>query len=422
MSADAAVGPTALTALAPRSRLCKLKWEPCERQRWTRWTPWTSSGRRLETSTTSSTSSARGELSIVYKVRSLADERDLGAQVLCLGFTQDRQNRRARLIRANLKRIGRLVASLSSNGTRATSSCTALGRVNVPAKTTMCPPMLLEWLEGTTMEMLLDRDRDNGFLTRSPTEALELMRAPMEALASAHQFGIVHRNVKPGKLFVCGESLVAPTPIKLLDFSLARFGPSLTRTDDQGLFEPLAFFTPEYGAPEQFRGEESSIGPWTDVFALALVLVELMLGGRPALRGNTVEELLTASNDPAERPTPNAHGLELPNAVESVFKRALAVEPRDRFHNAGDFLQALERSIVCEGRLTSTHISRVSGVLSYQPQEEVTRRRHPHTPADGLPLVDALGATNTGDTVVTPGAAQTGNTVVAPRPWFGDEG
>ena len=115
-------------------------------------------------------------------------------------------------------------------------------------------------------------------------------------------------------------------------------------------FEPITFFTPDYAAPEQFRGEESSIGPWTDVFALALVLVELMLGGRPALRGNSLDALRATSEDPTERPTPRAHGLELPNAVESVFERALAVEPHDRFHTAGDFLQALDRSIVCEGR------------------------------------------------------------------------
>jgi serine/threonine protein kinase len=364
----------------------------------------------------------RGELSIVYRVRSLANQRVFALKCF-LGLAQLREPDRS-LVRANLKRIGRLVASLSERYpgyvvVHRTGSVKTKQEHDVPA-------MLLEWLEGTTMEALLDGDRDNGFISRSPAEALELMRAPMAALASAHQFGIVHRNVKPGKLFVCGDTLVAPTPIKLLDFSLAKFGPTLTRRGMPGGFEPITFFTPDYAAPEQFRGEEFSIGPWTDVFALALVLVELMLGGRPALRGDSLDALRAASEDPTERPTPRAHGLELPNAVESVFKRALAVEPRDRFHSAGDFLQALERSIVCEGRLTSTHISRVSGVLNYQPSEDTNRRRHPHTPADGLPATDSLpivAQTNTGDTVVTPGAGpQTGDTVIAPRPNFGQTG
>jgi hypothetical protein len=94
-----------------------------------------------------------------------------------------------------------------------------------------------------------------------------------------------------------------------------------------------------------------------------------------------------------------------------VFKRALAVEPRDRFPHAGEFMYALDRAISCEGRVTSTQISRVSGVLEYQPSEDTVRRhRHAHA------LRSAAAAR--GDTVVAPKPAQSGGTVLAPIPDF----
>ncbi|MCK6592805.1 MAG: SUMF1/EgtB/PvdO family nonheme iron enzyme, partial [Polyangiaceae bacterium] len=86
-------------------------------------------------------------------------------------------------------------------------------------------------------------------------------------------------------------------------------------------------------------------GPWTDVFAMALVIVEVMRGGAPALMGDDYMQLAVASRDPVRRPTPNNLGLRVSSAVEAVFAKALAVAPGDRYPSMGKFWAALHQAV-----------------------------------------------------------------------------
>lgn len=80
------------------------------------------------------------------------------------------------------------------------------------------------------------------------------------------------------------------------------------------------------------------------MFALALILVEL-LTGQAALQGDDTVQLMMASLNPAERPTPAKRGVAVPQLVEQVLTRALAVQPRDRFHSAAEFRDALRAAM-----------------------------------------------------------------------------
>lgn len=367
---------------------------------------------------------SHGGLSLVYRVHDIEDGSP-GALKCYVGLI-DLPEPTSSVFRTTFKHVGRLIGYLSQSYSglvriRRTGAVRVSGGRDVPA-------MLLEWLDGVTLETLLDWERLEGIVTRTPTEVFELMREPMEALAAAHDHGIVHRDLKPSNIFVCGRRLDPAVPIKVLDFSLAKYG-------DRNSDGTITFLTPDYAAPEQFRGDERSIGPWTDVFALALILVELMLGGRPALVGEDLDALRRASEDRNRRPTPRARGLDVANGVEAVFKRALAVDPAARFPEIGSFTSALERAVSCGGRLTSTGISRVSGVLVYNH----TTGELPDfadAPTTAIPMDPSPARGNTvvadhpwsasitpsstpnvsGDTVVSPGPAQTGHTVLAPRP------
>src|SRR6202035_2721727 len=99
---------------------------------------------------------------------------------------------------------------------------------------------------------------------------------------------------------------------------------------------PLCSFTPGYAAPEQYSSEHGPIGPWTDVFALALVFLELVTGREP-VPGVTLDELRARACDPVARPTPRTHHVHVGESVERVLGRALALRPQDRFAHAGDF-------------------------------------------------------------------------------------
>ncbi len=210
------------------------------------------------------------------------------------------------------------------------------------------PYMVLEWLDGATLEAVLAQEKAQGLPLRTLAEVVALLEPAAEALALAHRKGIAHRDVKPGNLFVLGDPR-GDVSIKLLDFGIAKvvsnaqkMAGTFTKTGGQ-----VTSFTITYGAPEQFSRTHGATGPWTDVFALALVLVETMTG-RDALEGDDFVQLAVASADPLKRPTPRAFGLIVGDAVESVFAKALAVKPADRFQAAGDFWNALRQALKME--------------------------------------------------------------------------
>src|SRR5690606_28598837 len=116
-------------------------------------------------------------------------------------------------------------------------------------------------------------------------ETMRLLGPIATALDVAHGKGVAHRDVKPANIFVLGDDpRSGGCTVKILDFGVAKM-----ITDNTQMRAALAktgtnitSFTPQYGAPEQFTRSYGATGPWTDVFALALIAVEMMIG-KPAL-------------------------------------------------------------------------------------------------------------------------------------------
>jgi serine/threonine protein kinase len=222
------------------------------------------------------------------------------------------------------------------------------------------PYMVLEWLEGESLEARLLRERAAGVSPRSLGEAIALLEPVARALSVAHDRGIAHRDLKPGNILLLSEhsrdGADGPSDAarcKLLDFGVAKvLGDA--HAEGEGLLGQS--FTPEYGAPEQFDPRFGPTGPWTDVYALALVLVELMVGHEP-LVGRTTSELRARACDPHRRPSPRAFGVSLPEEAHRVIARALAVDHRQRFSHAGPFWSELTRAAREPRPLTSRESS-----------------------------------------------------------------
>src|SRR5262249_24202037 len=89
-----------------------------------------------------------------------------------------------------------------------------------------------------------------------------------------------------------------------------------------------------------FKRSYGSVGPATDVYGLALCMIELMTGRRP-LEGKDAAELYLSTSDLARRPTLRAHGLHVSDALEGVLQRALAVDPKRRWTTARELWDAL---------------------------------------------------------------------------------
>ncbi|HEY4104624.1 MAG TPA: protein kinase [Polyangiaceae bacterium] len=213
------------------------------------------------------------------------------------------------------------------------------------------PYIVLEWLDGMTLDELIKQRNRDGAMPLQLRRLVRLLSPVARALERAHNFSgsegrvsIVHRDLKPENIFiaeVAGEEVV-----KILDFGIGKVKSAASqvagRMSQDG--QAPAAFTPAYGAPEQWAPKQfGQTGPWTDVWGLALCLVEA-LAGHPVIDGDPAAMMVTAL-DPRRRPTPRAEGVDLPDAAEEVFLRALALDPRQRQRDAGVFWNELLAAI-----------------------------------------------------------------------------
>lgn len=222
------------------------------------------------------------------------------------------------------------------------------------------PYLVLEWLDGQSLAATMDSELMLGKAPRTLRETIGVMDGCAQALALAHSLGVAHLDIKPDNFFVCASALEPGVAVKILDFGVSKvFDARHLRTADV-VNEPLAMLTPDYAAPELFDPSLGEIGPQCDVFAFALVLLELLRGGIPVMSDGQERNLDDVNYirgrclDPEHRPTPRALGLQVDDEVEAVFARALALRVQDRFETVGDFWGSL-----CEvlGLVTHSHSS-----------------------------------------------------------------
>ncbi len=210
---------------------------------------------------------------------------------------------------------------------------------------TWTPYLVLEWLEGETLEADLKTRAKDKVGGRSLADAITLLDPVARGLATAHGMGVAHRDIKPANLFLKTsadqKTDKARRSLKIVDFGIAKV---MGDSEDvmkayEATGESIHAFSPRYGAPEQFARKYGATGPWTDVFALALVLIEVV-AGKSAMKGDT-SQLMALATDGVTRPTLRALGVQESDAVESVLTRALAVEPVERYKDTGKFWDAL---------------------------------------------------------------------------------
>ncbi len=251
------------------------------------------------------------------------------------------------------------------------------------------PYMVLEWLEGDSLDAVLRGERERGSRPRTLEEAARILSPIAEALACAHARGIVHCDVKPGNIMVLPSALDSEKRCKLLDFGIARVTGDGSSVPSGAIHRA---FTPGYAAPEQFDPAYGPTGPWTDIYALALIVVE-MVCGRVALKGDGVAALCLRSCDPERRPSPRALGVDVGERAELVLDRALALRPEDRFANVRSFWAELSGTTRGQVSHSKRPVSRLDSTAPFdlrrlRPSSSsppVRRARH-RAPGLGRPL------------------------------------
>ncbi|MEZ4391634.1 MAG: serine/threonine-protein kinase [Polyangiales bacterium] len=183
--------------------------------------------------------------------------------------------------------------------------------------------LVMELLEGESLEERLTRE------TLSPVEAIDIALPVAAALARAHQLDVVHRDIKPGNIFLSSAPLGAR--VKVLDFGIARAAGDAKLTDTGVLLG-----TPEYMSPEQSLGQ--TVGPASDLYALGVVLYESIAGRLPFL-GAGAHLLVQHVHDAP--PRLQALCPEVPDALDAAVMRLLAKSPAERFADAHALIAAL---------------------------------------------------------------------------------
>src|SRR5712664_1490287 len=181
--------------------------------------------------------------------------------------------------------------------------------------------IVMGYYEGETLGQKLSR----GVI--SVRESLDLAIQIARGLSAAHARNLVHRDVKPSNIIITNDKLV-----KIVDFGLARFVATASATQSISSTGTLP-----YMAPEQILGE--AIDQRCDLWALGVILVQMITGSHPFIRPNTGAMTFAILNQPPA-------GLEIiPDAVRAVAYRALSKKPERRYAGADEMLGDLEAAL-----------------------------------------------------------------------------
>lgn len=231
------------------------------------------------------------------------------------------------------------------------------------------PFLVMEYVEGVRLDHYCEANQ------LSVRGRLELMIKVCAAVNSAHQYLVVHRDLKPGNILVTAEG-----EPKLLDFGIAKV------LDSEGLLEQTAtsnvFLTPMYASPEILRGEPATVAG--DVYSLGVVLYELLAGRRPFDAAKLGPAGLMQAITTSEAPAPGVD-----RDLDSIALKALAKRPEDRYGSAAQFADDMRRY------LDGLPVAAVSRSRLYVARKFVGRNRVPVIAAAVLLLSLAAGVAGT---------------------------
>ncbi|MBI4618086.1 MAG: protein kinase, partial [Planctomycetes bacterium] len=251
---------------------------------------------------------ARGGMGVVYEAQDLELGRRVAIKAVRTGGDPS-------ILVARLRREATALARFQHPGL---VTIYEIGTAREGVTSSLVPYIATEFVEGRTLGQVVPEMPLAGRVGA-------LIRTA-EAVDHAHRAGVVHRDLKPANVLVTGDGRIV-----VIDFGLARWIGGASELTQTG--ERLGTF--HYMAPEQVEGRLDEIGPWTDVWALGVMLYEFVHGRRP-FEGEgplAIVQAILSGNF--------AEPASAPRALGCVYRKALSKDPRRRHASAAEFARAI---------------------------------------------------------------------------------
>jgi tetratricopeptide (TPR) repeat protein len=258
----------------------------------------------------------RGGMGVVYKARKLNLDRLVALKMILVGAHAGPQEL------ARFRAEAEVVARLHHPG---------IVQIYEIGEHEGLPYLALEYVEGNSLAKQLDGTPQN---TRS---AAELVQSLARAMRAAHECGVIHRDLKPANVLLAADGTA-----KITDFGLAK---QLDKEGGQTQSGAIVG-TPAYMAPEQAQARHQEIGPAADLYALGVILYELLTGRPPFRSEKPLDTLWQVIHQ--EPVAPSRLQPSVPRDLETICLKCLQKEPGRRYQSAAALAEDLGRFLTGE--------------------------------------------------------------------------
>ncbi len=212
-----------------------------------------------------------------------------------------------------------------------------------------CPYISLELAEGGSLARWLGKG------PISPPVAASVVATIAEAIAYAHDCGVIHRDLKPANVLLAtrtqnsalsrtsapATSDITDWELKISDFGLAKVSPVAGWAEDRMTLPGTILGTPAYIAPEQAVGDGREVGPAADIYSIGAILYELLTGRPPFVGSNPVQILLDVAHK--EPLSPARLAPDLPRNLQTICLKCLEKDPKKRYSSGKALAADLHR-------------------------------------------------------------------------------
>ncbi|AQP45560.1 Stk1 family PASTA domain-containing Ser/Thr kinase [Tessaracoccus flavus] len=302
----------------------------------------------------------RGGMAEVWRARDRRLERDVAVKRLRVDLASDPT------FQARFRREAQSAAGLNHPNIVAVYDT---GEEREGASDVSVPYIVMELVEGVTLREVL---RDGRKIL--PERALEFTSGVLDALAYSHRAGIIHRDIKPANVM-----LTPGGTVKVMDFGIARAVADTSATMTQ---TAAVIGTAQYLSPEQARGEK--VDNRSDIYAVGCLLYEL-LTSQPLFKGDS--PVSVAYQHVREIPVPPSQvDAEVTPAMDAVVMKALEKDPRDRYQDAFEMREDIQRALRGEPVLAAAAAAdQATQLIPSDPMTTTARRASTPPPPPVMP-------------------------------------